>query len=467
MTVRYARLHAAGVRCASSAIAAAIAVLLSGVAQAPAQAQTAPATASVDHSAALVRIRDLLSTDYVFEDKRAPLVAALLESEAAGVYQTNDPDQFAARVTEDFRRVTHDGHLYLRRDPARYAAMTAPAQDGAAVEALQRSRAIERNHGFVATRVLQGNIRYLKLANFDWAPDGSTLAVYEAAAAFLSEADAIILDLRGNGGGQSDAADAFTAKLLGAAASADGTRKPTFILVDGDTGSAAEAVTYDAKVRGTALIVGAHTYGAANNVRHYPIAPDLILSLSYNRPVHPLTGTNWEGMGVLPDIEIAPSLSLERAELGALEALSKDLPDGSPRLAGYAWRMAAVRAELHPPVFDASRLEEIAGRYGSIEIQHDADGLRLYRPDRPRWPQGVRLRPMTAEGLFAMDGTDDIRVQFTADGLSILRPMAAPEVFPRGAQGKLSAPAETRQVRNSGPLRKAAVGMVLEDWTAP
>lgn len=430
LTLPYSQIGTIAVRMGCS-IALAIGISLANGAPAHAQRQASVSTASVDHSAELIRIRELLSAHYLFEDKRGPLVLALHESEAAGAYQTNDLDQFAARVTEDFRRVTADGHLYLRRDPALYAAMTAPA-DSAAVAALQRERSVARNHGFVAMQVLPGNIRYVKLSNFDWVEDGSSLAVYEAVAVFLAEADAIVLDLRGNGGGQSDAADAFKTTLLHAAETPGGTRKPTFILVDGETGSAAEAVTYDAKVRGNAVIIGAHTYGAANNVQHYPIAPDLILSMSYNRPVHPLTGTNWEGTGVLPDIESDPSMALERAELEALRALSQDLPEGSSRLQGYAWRMAGLHAALEATVLSDSEFEQFAGRYGTIEIRRSENGLRLYRPDRPRWPQGVRLRPMTADGLFAMDGTDDVRVQFITDGLLILRPTAAPEVFDKG-----------------------------------
>ncbi|HYC96807.1 S41 family peptidase [Brevundimonas sp.] len=417
---------------ATATVAALLPGLASGALATGVHAQTSSAgAAKVDRSAALRTIQDLISANYVFEDLRGLLGAALRESEAAGRYDVDDPDQFAARVTEDFQRVARDGHLYLRRDASRYAAMTTSADNDQALAALQRSRAIQRNHGLVEMNVRPGNIRYLKLTNFDWVADGSTAGAYDRAAEFLADGDAVILDLRGNGGGQSDAADDFTRKLLRIGEEGVPNRGPVFVLVDGDTGSAAEAVAYDAKVRGAAVIVGARTYGAANNVRHYPVAPDLILSMSYNRPVHPLTGTNWEGTGVLPDLVTDSALALESAELEALKALSDDLPDDSPARIGYEWRAAGLRARLEPPLIDEPTLEAFAGRYGTIEIRYDAGVLKLYRPERPRWPQGARLLPMTPDALFSMEGTDDLRFQFVAGSLQILRPGAAREIFLR------------------------------------
>lgn len=415
------------------------AMVLCGAAAPAGPAAGAPVAASrastPDRRAALRSVRDLIAAHYVFDDLREPLAAAIDASEAAGRYAVEDPDQFASRVTEDLQRVSHDGHLYLRRDAARYAAMTSPPEDdNAALEALQRTRALQRNHGLVEMSVRPENIRYIRLTNFDWVADGSTARAYERAEAFLADGHAVILDLRGNGGGQSEAADAFSSRLLGIGGPGGEPRRPVFLLVDGDTGSAAEAVAYDAQVRGAAVLVGARTYGAANNVRHYPIAPDLILSLSYNRPVHPITGANWEGVGVTPDIVTKPGVALAAAELEALNRLAGPLPEASPARAGYDWRAAALRAELEPQVVDPGTLERFAGRYGAIEIRLEDGALKLYRPDRPRWPQGASLKPMAEAGLFSMEGTDEVRFRFVEGALQILRPRAAPEPFGRTAE---------------------------------
>lgn len=412
---------------------AAGAILLAVGAMSPTGASSqaiATGETTADHTATLRSIKDLIAAHYVFEALREPLATALDTSEARGRYDVADPDQFASRVTEDFQSVTRDGHLYLRRDPARYAAMLATPDSGDALDALSRARAIRRNHGLVEMSVRPENIRYLRLTNFDWVADGSTARAYDAAAAFLAEGDAVILDLRGNGGGQSDAADYALRTLLGVRPVETADRTPLYLLVDGDTGSAAEAVAYDTKVRGTAVLVGAPTYGAANNVRHFPVAPDFILSMSYKRPIHPITGANWEGVGVIPDIAAEPALALEVAELQALERLSASSPDGSAARTGYVWRAEGVRARLEAPVLDPAELERLAGRHGAIEIRYDAGVLRLFREDRPRWPQGARLVPMSQDGLFSMEGTDDVRFRFTGGDLLILRPSAAPEVFP-------------------------------------
>lgn len=411
-------------RGAVTVVLACLLAALTGRASLAQEASPTPVLTESERADALKSVRSLIRAHYVFVELRAPLVAALDASEAEGLYDLADPDQFAGRVTEDFRRVANDGHLYLRRDPARYRAMLSPPDADEGLEALQRRRALLRNHGLTEQRVLPGGLRYLKLEGFDWVPDGSTARAYDQAAVFLAGGEGVIVDLRGNGGGHSEAADYFRDHVLAAVG------RPVYLLVDGGTGSAAEAVAYDAKIRGRARIVGARTYGAANNVRHFAVAPDLVLSLSYNRPVHPVTGTNWEGVGVEPDIG-APGQALEAAQLEALEQLA-DRPGADPEaLAVNQWRQAGLRAALNPPVHTAQDGSGLVGRYGAIEIRMENGDLRLYRADRPRWPQGARLKAMTDDGLFAMEGTDDLRFRFNASGLQILRPGAAPEPFER------------------------------------
>ena len=52
--------------------------------------------------------------------------------------------------------------------------------------------------------VLDGNVRYLRIRSFHWQPD-ATGAAYDSAMRFLRDGDAVIVDLRGNGGGSTSA----------------------------------------------------------------------------------------------------------------------------------------------------------------------------------------------------------------------------------------------------------------------
>jgi hypothetical protein len=113
-------------------------------------------------------------------------------------------------------------------------------------------------------------------------------------------------------------------------------------------------IAYGAQQEKTALVVGASTYGAANNNKKFPIAPEFVLSVSYNRPINPISRTNWKGTGVKPDIPVA------RAILG-LPALPAPAPPPEPKLADqpvsaaerkllagtFVLKLAQVSANLH------------------------------------------------------------------------------------------------------------------------
>jgi C-terminal processing protease CtpA/Prc len=182
-------------------------------------------------------------------------------------------------------------------------------------------------------RILPGNMRYLKVAGFRWVDDESG-AAYDAVARFLRDGDAIIIDLRGNGGGshgavrylishflapntleltflkageqsQSRALDYLPAGRL--------TGRPLYVLIDGRTGSAAEAFAYDVQQFTRGKLIGEKTAGAANNNGFTPIAPGFMLSVSFGRPVHAVSQSNWEAVGVSPDVAVAPDQALETA----------------------------------------------------------------------------------------------------------------------------------------------------------
>jgi hypothetical protein len=290
--------------------------------------------------------------------------------------------------------------------------------------------------------ILPGNLRYLKLEHFQWIPD-VTRRSYDDAARFLKDGDAVIIDLRDNGGGNSDAADYFSRAFLAPdplrpdtsqARERDPrwTGKPFYLLVDGGVASAAEAVAYGAQQEKTALIVGSTTYGAANNNKKFPIPPQFVLSVSYNRPVNPISGTNWEGTGVKPDIAVSGVAALDAAQLDALNRLKYAADVPPQQLAEYRWASTAIEARLHPVVLDKSTMQRMAGVYGTVELRDTPAGLRFYRSDRPKRPQGVVMLPLDTQGLFGIDGYDDLRAEVTPSGVALLHGAEdAREVFPR------------------------------------
>ncbi len=68
------------------------------------------------------------------------------------------------------------------------------------------------------------------------------------------------------------------------------------------TFSGAEALAYDLQRLGRAAVVGETTRGGAHPRRAFRVHPHLEATIPVARAVNPVTGTNWEGTGVVPDI---------------------------------------------------------------------------------------------------------------------------------------------------------------------
>jgi hypothetical protein len=392
---------------------------------------------------ALAGIAAAIRESYVFPEKRAGIVERLERSHRAGRYRVEDPRVFAQRVTEDLSAASHDGHLYLLYDPDQYAAARGGGRAAAEPEELEaywRRLAIREHHGLTEMRLLPGNLRYLKVGAFHWVRD-ETGAAYDAAMRFLGGADAAIIDLRGNGGGSHGAVQYLVSHFLGGDTlemtflRGDGsssqsrtlehlpagrlTGKPLYVLIDGGTASAGEAFAYDVQQFKLGELVGTRTAGGANNNKLVPIAPSFMLSVSYGRPVHPVSDTNWEGTGVEPSVPAAPEQALEVAEALALSRLART-PGATPQdLADWAWARIGVEARRHPVSMSPAWLKARAGRYGEeVEVTFRDGALWLARKDRPT----RRLSPLTRDGLFGVEGSSMLRVRFTAgERLEMLR----------------------------------------------
>lgn len=423
------------------------------VAVAQAEAPLAPLTAE-QRAAAVARIKEIVQARYVFPDRVPAILARLDQGLSSGRYDEAVPRTFADRLTEDLRESSGDRHMYVNVDPAEYAAaMTGPADSGApnpALEARWERSAVRANHGLSDMRILPGNVRYLRITGFQWVND-RTGEAYDAAARFLREGDAVIIDIRNNGGGSHGAVRYLTSYFMdgdklemtflqsGEEPSQSRTLeylpggrikdKPLYVLINGNVGSAAEAFAYDVQQFHLGTLVGSKTAGAANNNDFEPVAPVFMLSVSFGRPVHPVSGTNWEAVGISPDVAAPGGQELEAAQALALAALEARTDAAPADRADWEWARIGIEARLHPVVVPAARLRALAGDYQGRGILFD-DGVLSYRRTNG---QTARLTPLTADGLFAVEGYDDaLRIRLTGDALElrwISEP--APIRFPR------------------------------------
>jgi len=408
------------------------------VTAAPASA-VAPLTAE-QRSAAIAAIVKRVTERYVFPDRVPRIVARLQDGLASGRYETDSRGAFAARVTEDLRAASSDRHMYLNYAPDAFAAASAGKNDGEdspELQALWEYQAHRDNHGLTEMRILPGNVRYLRIAGFEWIED-QTGAAYDDAIRFLRGGDAVIIDLRGNGGGSHAAVryllshfmdgDQLDITFLEAGKDPIQSRtleylpagrlkgKPLYVLINNQVGSGAEAFAYDVQQFRLGTLIGATTAGAANNNELSPIAPGFMLSCSYGRPVHPVSKSNWEGVGVKPDVAIDPKAALDVAQSLALTELLKRTDAKAADRGDWAWALPMAEARLHPPVAVQARLRSLSGQYGKERVLWRDGALYYVR----RSGATARLIPLTADGLFTVDGFDDhLHIRLTSDAMEM------------------------------------------------
>jgi C-terminal processing protease CtpA/Prc len=202
--------------------------------------------------------------------------------------------------------------------------------------------------------ILGGNVGYMRIDGFlsaDMVREPMT-----AAFAFLKNTDALIIDTRFNGGGDPNSVALLTSFLsegapylvnsfhhreggrieqfrttdLGAAAY--GAQRPVYVLTSRRTFSGGEEFAYDIKAFKRGVVVGETTGGGANPTRGVELGHGFFASIPFGRAVNPVTGTNWEGVGVSPDLAVAAEQALSLAHQAALDGL-KGLAHTAPQCA--------------------------------------------------------------------------------------------------------------------------------------
>lgn len=282
-----------------------------------------------------------LNSSYVFPDMARQMDAAITAHAAAGKYAgiTSAP-RFAQVLTDDLRAVCHDKHLRVR---------LAPSGDGPGNQAPRNPAAdADQNYGFEKAEVLQGNIGYIKFNGFSASDEARKAAA--AAMAVVADCDAVIFDVRGNGGGSPRMVEFLggylydeptvlnvffdrkgkkvsqTKTLAAVPGKKLGSKVPVYVLTSGRTFSCAEEFSYDLQTTKRGVIVGETTGGGAHPVMGRPLGDRFMIMVPFERAENPITKKNWEGTGVEPDIRVPAAEALEAACKDARRRLSERQP---------------------------------------------------------------------------------------------------------------------------------------------
>jgi hypothetical protein len=276
---------------------------------------------------------------------RTPAIRARLADRREAYMALTDPEAFRQAINADLLAVSGDRHLQVWIEGRSRDDVTA-AGPGPTMEQLAAEEA-RNGWGVREATLLHGGVAYLNLASFSGHPDSA--AAIDSTMAKLAGAEALVLDLRENlGGGEvalrqlmghfapqpmrlediqfrrckpnatdpedciSDGRDTFE-RFANAVAAPTFPSQPIFVLVGPGTFSAAEAVAYDLQAAGRATVIGAVTGGGANPSITMDLGPWFTVVMPIGEARHPATGTNWEGVGVRPDVVVPVERALEEA----------------------------------------------------------------------------------------------------------------------------------------------------------
>ena len=353
-----------------------------------------------------------LVKDYVSPDTGISISNHIKARLKAGAYKKiNDATDFAEAITFDMWSVNRDLHLAVNYDPAPPGSylqnMIKRMQDGK-----------QCNYGLDKVVHLDGNIGYIRMTGFWDLIDQSKEAV-DGAFSFLKSSDALIIDLRTSGGGQPDMVKYISSYFFKEKThiedhhnlrkneiiqlwtephpnSAAFSTMPLYILVSHATFSAAEELPYDLQSQHRAIIVGEATGGGAHGTNGIPIKYGFMVKMPFAYSVNPITKTNWEKVGVQPNIKTDPDSALHAAMFDFYKHQPPAIKDSLIRVANF--RRIVSYSKLHPYAISLSALKAFVGNYSERRITLENGRLYFNAPNTYR----TKLSPLNPT-TFTLD----------------------------------------------------------------
>jgi hypothetical protein len=322
-------------------------MVMRGRGEAPSDAKSADPLPPLDDKARRDVIDGLIREihdNYVFPDKAAAVESELRARQDRGAYAQEGRLALAQAVNQDIERVSHDRHLRLQLLCAAPPPSPASSDAAPASAALPAGRTSPPPGGpapraaiIGSTQRFDGNIAYIEIAAFG---DHTEAVAGELQKALNTAADAaaVIFDVRENGGGHEENVR-FVASYLFSNERVQlttiyrrstnrtepvftdprvpgvkiGAEKPVYILTSKRTFSAPESFAYDLQALKRAVIVGETTGGGAHPGDVISIPQGMSAFIPNGRPINPITKTDWEGVGVKPDVAVPADKALETA----------------------------------------------------------------------------------------------------------------------------------------------------------
>ena len=294
----------------------------------------------------VAKAMELLRANYVFPDQAERAATAIGARLEAGEYDHLDEITLTERLTRDLQEITGDRHLGVRLGggPGPHRERVPEPEEPRDHEARRlamRQRGRLDNFGIRRVERLDGNVGYLDVRRV--AMPANAGPAITAAMELVAGTYALLLDLRHNHGGSPEGvvvwcsyllderpthlndifhADTGETRQFWALPYVPGTRyvdRPVYVLTSGQTFSGGEDFAYTLQALGRATVVGETTGGGAHPTRGFPISAAVHIGIPFARSINPVTGTNWQGTGVVPDLAVPEAQARDTAYAKALE----------------------------------------------------------------------------------------------------------------------------------------------------
>jgi retinol-binding protein 3 len=377
----------------------------------------------------------LLKTNYIFPGVIPSMEKIIYQKISGGAYaKFSTAEEFIKNVNMDLEQLSKDRHVNIFFDPVRVKQIQAEAkgdykQPGYAPAFLQRAK--YENYMVRKAERLDGNVGYIKFNAFvDPELAKNTLV---SAMNFVANSNALIIDLRQNGGG-----DARTLSFLLSYFLPDSTliserrsratttvsyqylnhdplvnkfnnEVPVYILVSKRTSSAAEAFAYTLQTYKRATIIGEITNGEANPGYLFALNAEMYIMIPAFESIHPITKTNWQGSGVTPDINVQADKALTMAQATAYKSLAKLVPVAELK-SMYEWMADGLQAELQPVSLSTAELKQLEGDFADDRhVNFVNDALYYYRGSDAN--NKKKLFPIKQD-VFGLESVPYFRLRF-------------------------------------------------------
>jgi len=378
-----------------------------------------------------------LIDNYVFPDTALKMSELLKYKLKVGAYdKITEPVEFSDALTIDLYSVYHDGHMlvqYVPKNSNHHQVIESNNLQENQEDPLKKIK--QANFGIKKVEILTGNIGYINLDHF-WADPVYGKETVKAAFQFVSNTNALIIDLRNCGGGSQEAVKIICGYFLEKPTHINDmydrttnttteywtepdttftkmTSIPLYILTNNKTFSAAEEFCYDLQSLKRATIIGENTGGGAHGTFTNEDGFGFRLSIPYCTAINPITKTNWEKVGVQPDIKVSSEMALDTTEMIVFDILKSNAKDSS-ELFNLNWDLELLKAQNHPIEVDIATLNSYAGIYGERTFTFENGKLYYQRTGRPKF----ELEAMTPT-IMKGKGNSYFKIEFIKNNLGI------------------------------------------------